>query len=325
MQQINWGIIGCGDVTELKSGPAFNKVKDSSLLAVMRRDGQKAADYAKRHHVPLWYDDAASLINNPGINAIYIATPPGTHELYSLASISAGKPVYVEKPMALTAASALRIINAAEAANVKLVVAHYRRAQPMFNKIKDLLDEDVIGKIETVRLDYFTTSITPEDLSIPKVAWRVDPAISGGGLFHDLAPHQLGLMVYYFGNPTAASGESFNTGGLYAAPDTVRGAIEFEREISFDGHWNFNALPGERKDECVITGTQGEMRFSVFGKQEIHLKVGHKETLLAFDPPQHVQQPLIEKVVQYFLGNGLNPCPAEEGYQVMKLMDVIAG
>ena len=323
MQKINWGIIGCGDVTELKSGPAFNKVKDSFLIAVMRRDAARAADYARRHNVPIWYDDASKLINNPDVNAIYIATPPGSHEEYTLAAIKAGKPVYVEKPMALNAASAEKMIQAAEAGNIKLVVAHYRRAHPMFNKIKDLLQQGSIGLPVSVRLEYFTKAIAQGDLTIPKVAWRVNPAISGGGLFHDLAPHQLGLMVYYFGNSITASGKSFNTGGLYTADDTVEGEIEFENNITFTGHWNFNAI--ERKDECIITGSEGEMRFSVFGKQEIRIKAGNKETMIAFDPPQHVQQPLIEKVVQYFLGNGPNPCPPEEGYEVMKLMDIFTG
>jgi predicted dehydrogenase len=325
MEKINWGIIGCGDVTELKSGPAFNKVQDSSLLAVMRRDGKKAADYARRHAVPLWYDDASQLINNPEVNAIYIATPPGSHEFYTLAAIRAGKPVYVEKPMTLNAASARIMIEAAREANVKLVVAHYRRAQPMFNKIRQLLQQGSIGKPVSVQLEYFSTAIAPEDLTIPKVAWRVDPAISGGGLFHDLAPHQLGLMIYYFGNPVSASGRSFNTGGLYAADDTVQGVIEFENNITFTGHWDFNAPPGHRKDECVITGSSGEMRFSVFGTQEIRMNVNGHETKIAFDPPRHVQQPLIEKVVQYFLGKGPNPCPPEEGYEIMKLMDAFTG
>jgi len=323
MQRINWGIIGCGDVTELKSGPAFNKVKDSALVAVMRRDGAKAEDYARRHGVPLWYDDAQKLINNPDVNAIYIATPPGSHEFYTLEAIKAGKPVYVEKPMTLNATSAQKMIQAAEDENIKLVVAHYRRAQPMFNKIKELLDEGSIGKPVSVRLDYFTQAIAEADLAIPKVAWRVNPALSGGGLFHDLAPHQLGLMIYYFGNPISAWGKSFNTGGLYAADDTVQGTVEFGNHVSFNGHWNFNAI--ERKDECIITGSEGEIRFSVFGKQEIRLTQNNQETRIAFDPPQHVQQPLIEKVVQYFLGNGPNPCPAEEGYQVMRVMDAFTG
>ena len=134
MKKINWGIIGCGDVTEIKSGPAFNKVNNSSLVAVMRRDTEKAKDYARRHNIPRWYDDANRLINDPGVNAVYIATPPSSHEEYALAAIHAGKPVYLEKPMALNYQSAVIIANTAAGKNIKLVVAHYRRAQPLFKK-----------------------------------------------------------------------------------------------------------------------------------------------------------------------------------------------
>jgi predicted dehydrogenase len=106
MKKINWGIIGCGDVTEIKSGPAFNKVNNSSLVAVMRQNAKKAKDYARRHDVRKWYSDAGSLINDPDVNAIYIATPPSSHEEYTIAAMQGDKPVYVEKPMAANLASA---------------------------------------------------------------------------------------------------------------------------------------------------------------------------------------------------------------------------
>src|ERR1700732_4083626 len=129
MEKVNWGIIGCGDVTELKSGPAFNKAGNSALVAVMRRDAVKAQDYARRHQVPRWYDDASQLINDPEVNAIYIATPPSSHEAYTIAAINAGKPVYVEKPMANNYAAACSMADTAAQKNSKLVVAHYRREQ----------------------------------------------------------------------------------------------------------------------------------------------------------------------------------------------------
>src|SRR5215510_6182093 len=109
MKKIKWGIIGCGDVTEVKSGPAFNKVKNSELVAVMRRNAEKAKDYAQRHGVPKWYSDASALVNDPDVNAIYVATPPSSHEEYTIAAIKTGKPVYVEKPMSVDGASACRM------------------------------------------------------------------------------------------------------------------------------------------------------------------------------------------------------------------------
>ena len=144
MDQIKWGIIGCGDVTELKSGPAFNKVPNSTLVAVMRRDAEKAKDYATRHGVPKWYSNAEEIISDPEINAIYIATPPGSHAEYALRALQAGKFVYVEKPMTVDYSSALSLKDAVQKLNGKLSVAHYRRGQPQFLRIKEQLKNNHI-------------------------------------------------------------------------------------------------------------------------------------------------------------------------------------
>ena len=141
MDQVKWGIIGCGDVTELKSGQAFNKVPNSSLVAVMRRDAEKAADYARRHQVPTWYDDAEALINDPNVNAIYVATPPDSHADYAIRAMRAGKPVYVEKPMALNSAECEAMNQVSRETGVPLFVAFYRRALPYFLKVKELIDQ----------------------------------------------------------------------------------------------------------------------------------------------------------------------------------------
>src|SRR3954452_10240835 len=101
MRTIRWGIIGCGDVTEVKSGPGFQKATGSALVAVMRRDGDKARDYARRHGVARAYDNADDLIQDPEVDAVYIAPPPSSHADLALRTSAAGKPCLVEKPMAL--------------------------------------------------------------------------------------------------------------------------------------------------------------------------------------------------------------------------------
>ncbi len=319
MKKINWGIIGCGDVTECKSGPAFNKVNNSALIAVMRRDGQKAKDYAIRHQVPRWYDNAYQLINDPGINAIYIATPPSSHEAYALAAINAGKPVYVEKPMALSYAAASHIVKAATLKNVKLVVAHYRREQPLFKKIKQLLADRVVGDTRIARLSFDKTPLTKEELMETKNAWRVDPAIAGGGLFHDLAPHQLDLMYHFFGPVQKVTGIASNQSRGNATDDMVAGNILFKNGIAFSGAWCFSA--GLATDQCEIIGSSGTIKFSVFGSNIITVTTDNNSQTFSFELLQHVQLPMIEKTVQYFSGDGTNPCSGEEGVEVMRLME----
>lgn len=314
MDNIKWGIIGCGDVTEVKSGPAFNKVPNSSLVAVMRRDAARAEDYARRHGVPKWYDNAAALINDPEVNAVYIATPPLQHEEYTLQCMQAGKPVYVEKPMTLNTESAYRMQDAAIRHNVKLTVAHYRRAQPMFRKIKALLEEKAIGDIRFVSLQMLQPPVSPED------NWRVDPAVSGGGLFHDLAPHQLDLMTWFFGRARSATGIARNQTKMYRADDLVSGNILFENGIVFNGIWCFSVGAADKADVCEITGSLGKIRFPVFG-HSFTLSINGAGQEFAFDALQHVQQPMIEQVTAFFLDKGPNPCSAEEAILSMQLMD----
>lgn len=321
MKEIKWGIIGCGNVTEVKSGPAFNKVKNSSLVAVMRRDGARAKDYASRHHVPKWYDDATALINDKDVNAIYIATPPSSHESYALAAFQAGKPVYVEKPMTLNYSSALNMVKAANETNMKLCVAHYRRGQPYFNKIKQIIDDKIIGEIRFANLAFYKKQLSKEALDLTGNKWRVDPGVSGGGLFHDLAPHQLDLMYYFFGQADYAKGIAINQSRFYNADDAVAGNIVFKNGILFNGLWSFNVSKDDEKDVCEIVGSEGSISFSVFNEQKIFLNRNGTTEVISFTPPQHVQQPLIERVVEYFLDKGPNPSSGSEGAEVMRLLD----
>jgi predicted dehydrogenase len=322
MNTIKWGMIGCGDVTEVKSGPAFNKVNNSALVAVMSRSAERAKDYAERHHVAKWYNDAQQLINDPEVNAVYIATPPGSHEEYTIAALQAGKPVYVEKPMALDAAAAKRMMDAANNSKQKLAVAHYRREQPMFKKIKELLLSKAIGDIRFIDLKFLQQAPTEAELQVPKMGWRVDPAIAGGGLFHDLAPHQLDLILYFFGKVKSSSGIAANQGGNYNADDIVTGNLLFENAIIFSGLWCFNVPKEESMDVCEIVGAEGKISFQVFGDYIINLTRNGSTEKIGFEKLQHVQQPMISKVVEYFLGEAENPCTAEEGVEVMELLDI---
>ena len=323
MQHVYWGFIGCGDVTEVKSGPAFSKISDATVVACMCRNGAMAKDYARRHGIALWYEDVKDLLANPTINAVYIATPPSTHCSLTLAALDAGKAVYVEKPMAVNAQEALQMAEYAAQKNIPLSVAHYRRMQPKFLKIKALLNAAVIGKIQSVTLRYYRTLQTAEQLLVPKHKWRIDPAIAGGGLFHDIAPHQLDLLLFYFGAAKSVTGIQRNTQSLYDAADYVSANMLFENDIPFDGIWSFNAQPPEVTDNICIKGEKGEINFSAFEDQLVKVETAGGVETFEFDYMPHVQQPMIAAVTAHFLGREHNPCTATEGYTVMQWMDGI--
>lgn len=319
MNTVSWGIIGCGDVTEVKSGPAFQKVEGAQLVAVMRRDAAKAADYARRHGVLRWYADAGALLADPAVTAVYIATPPRYHEAYTLQALAAGKAVYVEKPMALDAAAARRMDAAARAAGLPLCVAHYRRAQPLFQKLHSLLQEGAIGRLRHVRLELWE----PHNgglVAQTELPWRLDPAQSGGGLFYDLAPHALDLLHWLLGPAEDATGRSWNSYGHYAAPDTTAGIARYPGGVLLEAAWRFGAA--EKRDELVFTGEKGRLRCAVFAPQPLLLEHfdGSVSARFDFPPLAHVQQPMIAAVTDHFRGLGPNPVPAADGVAVLELM-----
>jgi predicted dehydrogenase len=319
MGNINWGIIGCGNVTEKKSGPAYHKIPGSKLVAVMRRDAAKAEDYAKRHGVGKWYSDADKLMNDPEINSVSIATPPGFHLEYAVAALKKALNVYVEKPVTRNAEEARQMAEAVKQFKGKLTVAHYRRALPMFLKVKELLENKSIGNIRTVQIRMWKTS-KPDLIANSETNWRVNPELSGGGYFHDLAPHQLDLMLFYFGEPARYHGFSLNQSGLTPADDHVCGEILFKNKVVVNGTWCFNVSESEVADTCEIVGTKGKVTFPFFGNF-INVKNETGEQTLNFTHPEHIQQPMITKIVAYFNGEGPNPCSIEEAIVLMDIMD----
>jgi predicted dehydrogenase len=316
---ITWGIIGCGNVTEMKSGPAFNKVPGSMLHAVMRRDASLAQDYAARHQVPVWYSDAATLLNDPAVNAIYIATPPVFHEDYTIAALEKGRMVYVEKPVTLNALSCQRMIEARNRCGGKVVVAHYRRALSMFNEIARLVNTNRVGPIKLIKLNMFK----PDDhvqADHHKDNWRVQPELAGGGYFYDLAPHQLDIIQYIFGIPEKAIGLAARQAGLYPAEDAVVCQFQLPGNIHFQGSWNFSMPAILREDSCQLIGEKGYIQFPFFGN-EVRVVTDAGAELLEFQHPQHIQQPMISRVVDYFLGKADNPCSLEEALVSLHVME----
>ncbi|MBN8821580.1 MULTISPECIES: Gfo/Idh/MocA family oxidoreductase [unclassified Spirosoma] len=323
MIHLNWGIIGCGDVTEVKSGPAFNKIPHSSLVAVMRRDADKAADYAHRHKVPKWYTDADALINDPDVNAIYIATPPDSHADYAIRAMRAGKPTYVEKPMALNTAECEAMNQVSRETGIPLFVAFYRRALPYFLKVKELIDQKAIGDVRYVHIQL---NWEPADRELGKASvpnWRVTPAVSGGGLLHDLASHQFDFLEFLLGPVQSASGITRNQAGLYEADDVVVANFAFESGVLGSGNWCWTVNKEQRLEQTQLIGSTGKLTFSFFENFVIKLETesGTEEITVPF--PEHVQQPLIELIVQELRGEGKSPSTGETGIRSSQILDWI--
>ena len=321
MEKLNWGIIGCGDVTEKKSGPAFYTLPQTTLQAVMRRDATKAADYAVRHQVPTWYTDASRLIQDPQVQAIYIATPPDTHAFYAIKALEAGKPVYVEKPMALNLAECRKMIEVSEKTGTPLFVAYYRRKMSYFQKVKEIVESGVLGNIIMANIRLWRNPL-PEDRKADK-PWRLNPDYAGGGYFVDMGTHQIDLLLWLFGPLRSVKGAASNRGGLYAVEDTVDAVFEFQSGILAVGSWCFVVPEKSATDTFEIIGTKGRLSFSTFQMECIRKVVNGVEEFIAAHKPEVVEKQMISYVSDLILEGKQDRQALSDAVEVTRIVDDI--
>ena len=325
MKILKWGFIGCGEVTEKKSGPAFSEVTGSSVEAVMSRNEKNARRYAEKHGIGKWYTDAQEIIDDPDINAIYIATPPSSHATFAIMAMKAGKPVYVEKPLAANYEDCSRINRVSEETRVPCFVAYYRRYLPYFQKVKQIITDGTIGNVMNVQIRF---AVPPRDLdySHPEnLPWRLQPDIAGGGYFYDLAPHQLDLLQQLFGPIVEATGHTANRGGLYAAEDTVAASMRFHNGMPASGTWSFVAHESAREDRILILGDGGQLSFSVFNYSPLHLINREGEAHITVPNTPFVQLPLLRDIHRHLLGHSICRCDSVSATPTNWVMDRILG
>jgi 1,5-anhydro-D-fructose reductase (1,5-anhydro-D-mannitol-forming) len=315
MDHVRWGIIGCGDVTEVKSGPGFQKADGSSLVAVMRRDRGKAEDYARRHGVPRVHGSAEALIADPEIDAVYIATPPDSHERLALLVAAAAKPCLVEKPMARNHGECLSMVGAFRGAGVPLWVAYYRRALPRFLQVRELLAAKAIGRLTSVHVQVTERLATGADA----LNWRFDPARAGAGLFLDLASHCLDLLDFLVAPIAEVGGFALKTGASYDAEDVTGAAFRFPTDVAGTGIWNFHAAA--KTDAITFIGSEGTLVTPVFTDGDLLLSDGDGARTIHVRNPPHVHQPLIQSIVDELRGRGRCESTGESAARTSWVMD----
>lgn len=313
---MKWGFIGCGDVVEKKSGKPFVWEEKSEVQAVMCRTLESAKTYANNHEIAEFYDDANQIIYNDEIDAIYIATPPSTHISYAKQAILAGKPVYIEKPMGLNTAECEALLSLAKDKNIPVFVAFYRRGLPMFQEIKSIIESGAIGDIRFVGVKQY------KKIADGTYEWRRDPAIAGGGLFHDLACHTLDILDYLIAPIEEAGGFSGNQRELFSCDDIVTTSFRFANGVLGTGVWCFDV--DQDVDEVEIIGNQGKLQFAVF---ENHLKIvcnGVTEER-TYNHPKFIQEPMIHNVIDSILEGKTPLSTGDSALRTVQVMDQILG
>ena len=322
LETVRWGILGCGDVCERKSGPPMYLTGHSQLAAVMRRDAAKAADFARRHGVGKVYTDVGALLADPGIDIIYVATPHALHCAQTIRALEAGKDVYVEKPMAMTHAECLGMLAAAERCGRRIFVAYYRRALPYFRKVRKLLEHGAIGTPLCVEVRYLRPP-APGDSDPQQRPWRLQRDVGGDGYFYDMAPHTLDILDFLLGEIAEARGCKANRAGLYEVADTVCASWRFASGAVGAGTWCFAAPSGCREDSVRIVGSRGEIRFSTFAFTPVECSTPEGVARFEIAPPEHIQGPLIETIVAELRGEGRCPSTGVSAARTSRAMDRI--
>ena len=322
-KRIVWAVIGAGNVCEIKSAPAMNALPGSRIKTVMRRNAEKAADYAKRHNIENWTTDVNAIMNDSEIDIVYIATPPDTHAYYTSLAAAAGKAVYVEKPMANTYAECLSMIEVCKKHNVPLFVAYYRRTLPGFLKVKELVDSGILGEIRLISIEMFQP-LQPDLIAQAETNWRVNPAVAGGGYFHDLASHQLDYLDFVFGSVAEAKGISANQANQYTADDVVVASFKFQNGVIGSGVWCFTTDRKSEKDEIKIVGSKGQLSFNSFGDPMIvNIKADGMEQIISYSHKQPIQTPLIQMIIDSLQSGSVCVSTGDTAARTTKIMDQI--
>lgn len=307
LKNVKWGIIGCGEVTE-KSGGALSLVYKSEVVAVMNEDEETARSYAEKHEIEKWYTDPLSIIGDEDINAVYIASPPSTHATYAIMAMKAGKPVYIEKPMAASYEDCMRINRISKETGIPCFVAYYRRTLPYFQKVRELLHSGGIGQVMNLQIR-FAQPAQNLDYTSTTQPWRVQSDTIAGAFFYDLASHQLDILQDLFGCILEAEGYTNNLMKLHQASDTISACFKFDSGLPGSGSWCFVAHHSAAVDKIEVIGDKGQIRFSIFTYDPIELYTAGGKEEIEILPPENPQLALITSVVEHLQGKAI--CTAD--------------
>jgi 1,5-anhydro-D-fructose reductase (1,5-anhydro-D-mannitol-forming) len=314
-QTIRWGIIGCGDVAEYKSGPALYRTPGSELVAVMRRDAAKAQDFARRHGAKRWYTDAESLVADAEVNAVYIASPHFRHPEHVALAARARKIVLCEKPLGVNLAQAQTCVDVCKANGVPLTVAYYRRFWPITQAILKFVREGAIGQVVHARAqvtDYFAGD--------NERSWLTSLAKSGGDALANAGAHWVDLIRFLLGDVVDVMAHCSSKFSGFETDDTA--IVQMRMANGALVSLTSTRQTPVSTNELDIFGTGGRLYASP-------LSDGHMILHQRGRDPQALQYPrygvahseLVAELVKRMLNDQPSPLPGEQAVAAWKIME----
>jgi D-xylose 1-dehydrogenase (NADP+, D-xylono-1,5-lactone-forming) len=273
--KIRWGIMGCASIARRTLIPAIQGASNGTLLGIASRDPRKAKEWAARFDIPKAYAGYQALLNDPDIDAVYIPLPNHLHAEWTVRSAAAGKHVLCEKPMAMNAAEAARMIRAADRAGVVLMEAFMYRFHPQIDKALRLIRSGAVGEVRAVHAAFsFPFKGAPEDYR-----WRPE---TGGGALYDVGCYPVSAARLFYG----------------AEPSAVFARARFHPELRVDMTTSLILeFPGDRfaSIDCSFE-TQFQSRLEVVGSDgrlwmdrafsaklfDVEIRIVNEDTIRAF-------------------------------------------
>jgi predicted dehydrogenase len=316
---VRWGLIGCGDVAAKRVAAALQGAPRSRLVAVSRRQADKAEAFARQFGAERWPAAWEDLIRSD-VDAVYIATPVDLHAQMAMAAAEAGKHVLCEKPMALDVKQCDRMVRAAEANGVKLGVAYYRRFYPILQRLKELLRDGVIGAPITAQADSFGPFDPGPDE--PR-RWLVDRGQSGGGPMFDVGCHRLEVFLNLFGSVAEARGVVARVALTRNVEDTGMAVLRFENGPV--ASVRVSHAVGEPRDTLEVHGRRGSVHIPNLNGSEMRIRVNGIETVEHHPSHPNLHQPLVDQFVRAVRGEEALVVDGQVGREVNRLLAEIVG
>ena len=318
MRKVGWGLIGCGDIARRRVAPALRDLDNCELIVVSRADAERAEVFAREFGAKRWHADWRDLIEDPEIEAVYVATPVHLHAAQAIAAAEAGKHVLCEKPMALSVGECARMNAAAEASGVRLGVAYYRRFYPAVERVAELLRSGEIGAPVLAQMNAFERFEPAPDH--PR-RWLLERRLSGGGPMFDFGCHRVEVLLNLFGRAAAVKGLTSNAAFAREVEDTACALIEFEGGAQ--AVLSVTHAAREPQDTLEVFGTRGSVRADVLNDGRLRIKTDAGEREESHTPHPNLHQPLIDDFARAVVEGRSPRVDGAAGQAVSEVLELI--
>jgi len=245
---IRWGILGTGRIAQ-DFAQGLQSLPDAKLWAVGSRHLATAEQFGYQFNIPKTYANYESLVNDPDIDVVYIATPQERHKQDCLLCLNAGKPILCEKPFMLNAKDAREVITLAREKHLFCMEAMWMRFMPLVQKVKVLIDQGEIGTIRFLTADFGYP--VPFD---PKSRFFTQP---GGGALYDRGIYLLSLAFYLLGEPNSVTSQAlFGETGVDEQSSFILNYAQGQQALLF------STLKTYTTNEAIIIGDRGKIKLA---------------------------------------------------------------